>query len=329
MDSSEYRKRIAQQITKAKKQRAKQHVSSDKRVSVAKRLASLPAALREPDDVAKGVEILRDSTEDPALRETVLQRMGSAVGTSDPLIDLVLGLFRNPAERVRVRLAALRVLQQASFASALFRSRRADYLAALREVVNDRRAELREEALEILAIDKDEYAQRKLLEGLRTPAAALVTPEKAIQMLGYDIHAEHYPMLRELVQNPPNPAAKKEAVRLLAADAESKDLLVGMLTDKSESADVRQLSAAALRTMAPAEFAEYAKQIVVDDDEADDVRAASLTALINSGDPQALRDAAFTRTVERLKERSSGSTTARSAAQFLKEQRKRGKGRDA
>ena len=71
-----------------------------------------------------------------------------------------------------------------------------------------------------------------------------------------------------------------------------------MLTDKTESADVRQLSAAALRTMAPAEFAEHAKQIIEDDDEADDVRAASLTALINAGDPQALRrDAAFTRKV--------------------------------
>ena len=103
-----------------------------------------------------------------------------------------------------------------------------------------------------------------------------------------------------------------------------------MLTDKTESADVRQLSAAALRTMAPAEFTEHAKQIIEDDDEADDVRAASLTALINAGDPQALRrDAAFTRKVERLKDRSSGGTAARSAAQFLKEQRKRGKGRDA
>jgi hypothetical protein len=329
VDSSEYRKRIAQQLTKAKKQRARQRVSDDKAVSVAKRLAALPPALRDPDDVAKGAAILQDGSEHPSLRETVLQRMGSAIGKSEPLIDLVLGLFRNPAEPVRVRLAALRVLQQASFASALFRSKRAEYFAALREVVNDEHAELREEALEILALDKDEYAQRRLLDGLKAPAAAIVPPEKAIQMLGYDIHAEHYPILRELVQNPPNSAAKKEAVRLLAADPDSKDLLVGMLTDKAENADIRQLSAAALRTMAPAEFTEHAKQIIVDDDEADDVRAASLTALINSGDQQKLRgDAAFTRKVERLRERSGG-TAARSAAQFLKEQRKRGKGRDA
>jgi hypothetical protein len=248
--------------------------------------------------------------------------MGAAVGESEPLIDLVLRIFRNAAEPSRVRLAALRVLQQANFSSALFQARRPDYLAALREAVNDADAEVRERALEILAVKKDEYAQRRLLEGLRRPEAAIVAPEKAIQMLGYDVHAEHYALLRDIAKNPPNAAAKEEAVRLLAADPASQDLLTAMLDDKSESPEVRKLSATALRTMAPAEFAEHAKRIVVDDDEAEEVRAGCLTALINSGEEQALRDDPnFTRAVQRLRDRSPGPA-GRSAAQFLREPKK-------
>jgi hypothetical protein len=322
VDSSEYRKRIAQQLGKAAKQRGKQQVTVNKAVPAAKRQAALPTVIKDAGDVEKAAAILKDAAEDPGLREQVLLRIGTATGKSDALIDLVLGIFRNAAEPAVVRLAAVRVLQQVSFSSQLFQPRRPDYLAALREAMGDAQAEVRERALEILAVKKDEYAQRTLLEGLRTPAAALVAPEKAIQMLGYDVHAEHYAILRDVVQNPPNPAAKEEAVRLLAADAASQELLTSMLGDKGESAEVRKLSAAALRTMAPGEFTEQAKRIVADDDETDDVRAACLTALINAGDQRALRaDTAFTRKVQRLRDRSPGATR-RSAAQFLREQKK-------
>lgn len=322
MDSSEYRKRIAQQLSKAAKQRDKQQVNPNKAVSAAKRRAALPPVLKDPEDLATAVAILEDRTEDPALRESILLRIGTAAGKSDPLLTMVLGIFRNAAEPVPVRLAALRVLQQASFSSSIFQSKRPDYLAALREVVRDPHPEMRERALEILAVKKDEYAQRVLLDGLRTPSAAVVAPEKAIQMLGYDVHAEHYPILRDVVQNPPNTAAKEEAVRLLAADAASQDLLTAILDDKNESPEVRKLSAAALRTMAPDEFTEHAKRIVDDDDDADDVRAAVLTALINTGDQRKLRaDAAFTRKVQRLRDRSAGKA-GRSAAEFLRQQKK-------
>jgi hypothetical protein len=320
---SEYRKRLEEQLTQAKRRRAKRGVSSDKSVSAADREAALPAALRDPGDVAKAVEIVQDPAEDPGLRESVLGRLSLAAGQSHELIDLVLGMLTNPAHPVGLRLTALRVLQELGFSSALFQSRRADYMAALREVVNDGDARLREQALEILALKKDEYAQRALLDGLRNPSEAVVSPEKAIQLLGHDVHAEHYPILREIVQNPPSTAAKEEAVRLLAADPDSKQLLADVLTDKSESSEVRKLSAAALRSLAPDEFAAHAKRIVVDHGETDDVRAACLTALINSGDQQTRgADPEFMREVERLKDRSPGGEVARSAARYLDQQKK-------
>ena len=52
--------------------------------------------------------------------------------------------------------------------------------------------ELRQRVLGILMREKDGYAQKKLLEGLKNPAKALLPPEKALQLLSYDVHAEAY-----------------------------------------------------------------------------------------------------------------------------------------
>jgi len=320
---SEDRKRLQKQLTQAKQRRAKQHVSSDQAVSPVAREAALPASLREPDDIAKGVAIVRNPDEDPGIRESVLGRLSIAAGKSHELIDLVLNILTNRADPPGLRLTALRVLQELSFSSGLFQTRRADYLAALREVVSDADAGLREPALEILALKKDEYAQRILLNGLRTPSEAIVPPEKAIQMLGYDVHAEHYPILRELLANPPNAAAKEEAVRALAGDPGSQQLLTDVLVDKAESLEVRKLSALALGALAPEAFAPHAKRIVADDDDEDDLRATVLTSLTSSGDQKALRDdAEFQQHVERLKARSSSGAAGRAAASFLAKQKK-------
>src|SRR4030095_4766047 len=104
----------------------------------------------------------------------------------------VLDVLRNKAEPTPVRLAALQTLQTASFSSAAFPSFRGDYLAALRKETQDPDPELRQRVLGILAREKDGFTQKKLLEGLQDPEKALVPPEKALQLLSYDVHAETY-----------------------------------------------------------------------------------------------------------------------------------------
>jgi len=180
------------------------------------------AELRHEDEVAEALGIIRNREEDAEVRASALYGIDAQIGRSHDLIDLAIGLLGDNAEPAVVRLAALRVLQQSSFRAATFNPKRPEYLTALRTVIDDPDASLRQQALEILAQDKDEYAQRRLLEGLKDPSQALVLPGKAVQLLGYDIHAEHYPILRDMVQNPPSPEAKQEAVRLLAADPTSK-----------------------------------------------------------------------------------------------------------
>jgi hypothetical protein len=216
-------------------------------------------------------------------RVAAMARVGPAVCEKDNKLQAILKILRDTNEPTPVRLAALQALQAASFAAVQFESCRPDYLATLRAVATDPDAEIRQRVLGILARRKDGFAQQRLLEGLQQPEKALVPPEKALQLLGYDLHAEAYPIARALVNNPPSEAVKREALRLLAADASSKPLFERILRDKDETKEIRQLSASALQSIAPETLQTHAREIVLDPRDYDDIQATSLTALTQFG----------------------------------------------
>lgn len=203
---------------------------------------------------------------------------------SDQNLQASLNVLRDREQPIKVRLAALQSLQAASFSVIEFEPHREDYLATLREICDDPDAELRQRVLGILAREKDGYAQQKLLEGLQDPAKALVPPEKALQLLSYDVHAEAYPVAREIVNQPPNPEAKREALRLLSADANSAPVFEKLMRDKDEDREIRQISAAALQAVKPKQFQEQAREVLLDNKEFDDIQATALTALTQFGD---------------------------------------------
>ena len=189
--------------------------------------------------------------------------------------------------------------------------------------MEDPDTEVRQRVLGILAREQDGYTQQRLLEGLQHPEKALVPPEKALQLLSYDIHADAYTVAREIASKPPNPAAKREALRLLAADAASAPKFEEILRNKNEPLEIRQLSASALHSLAPKKMQEYARDIVLDDCESDELKTRSLTALTNFGNEAAVSgDNALQKTVDTLKEKTATPDLKDSAHNFLKKYRK-------
>lgn len=256
-------------------------------------------------------------------RKTVTERVAAlaqaplAVCESDKNLQSVLSLLRNKDEPIDVRLAALQAIQAASFSVVTFESCRSDYVAALREVAKDPDPELRQRALGILAREKDGFAQKKLLEGLQNPEKALVPPEKALQLLGYDVHSEAYPLARAIVRKPPNPTARREALRLLAADASSASVFEKILLDKSEPQDIRQISAAALHALKPEKLQAHAREMLLDASEHDDIQATFLTALTQFGHaPSIANDEALRKRVESLSDKAPNEVK-QTARQFL------------
>src|SRR5574337_461510 len=254
------------------------------------------------------------------VEERVAALEESTLSASEPAdsVQVVLNLLHNKEEPVEGRLAALQTLQAATFSAPTFESWRGDYIAALRKVAEDADQELRERVLGILAREKDGFAQKKLLDGLQHPEKALVEPEKALQLLSYDVHAEAYPVARKIVKHPPTPAAKREALRLLAADAGAAPLLEKVLRDKGEPPEIRQVSAAALQALKPEKLQAYARKAVLDPSEQDDIHATCLTALTQFGQAdRVLKDKALLQRVGRLSGAKSPKVK-QSARQFLK-----------
>ena len=256
-------------------------------------------------------------------RRPVKQRVAAmaaaplAACESDKSLQAMLNVLRNEDEPVEVRLAALQSLQAASFSVVAFESSRGDYLATLRKVVDDPDPELRQRVLGILMREKDGFAQKKLLEGLKNPDKALVPPEKALQLLSYDVHADAYKVARSIVSKPPNEEARREALRLLAADATAAPLFEKLLRDKNELREIRQLSASALHALKPERLQKHAREILLDKSDYDDIKATSLTALTQFGDETVGKDKALFNTINRLKGRASAKVK-QGARQFLR-----------
>jgi HEAT repeat protein len=236
---------------------------------------------------------------------------------SDETLQAALNVLRDRSQPIKVRLAALQSLQAASFSVLLFEPHREDYLATLREICDDPDPELRQRVLGILMREKDSYAQKRLLDGLHDPEKALVPPEKGLQLLSYDVHTDAYPVAREILKQPPNPYAKREALRLLAADASSAPVFEKLLRDKDEDREIRQLSAAALQAVKPKRFYEQARELLLDKKEYDDIQATALTALTQFGDEKAVtKDEKLMKRVDELGKGKSAKVK-KPAKQFL------------
>jgi len=323
MDVSEYRRQLEAELEQAARQ---QPSFRDLLERSGRGAGSHPAAASEhasaDDDATAAIAVLRDGEADEPLRSAALQVISGAVEERPELIDTLLEVLRDAARPADVRMAVLDVLQQISFRMAAFPAKRPDYLATLRSVIDDPDAELRQRAIGILAREKDEYVQRRLIDGLERRSEALVPTEKAIQYLGYDIHAEYFPLLRRIVEDPPTPAARTEAVRLLAADPSSTDLLLTILSDKTEGSDVRRISAIGLQSAAPGRFEEQARRIVLDDDEDDQLQAMSITALTHFSNPETLsRDDELTDRIALLRTKPPSGDVEQAAAGYLSKHR--------
>ncbi|MCA1646858.1 MAG: sister chromatid cohesion protein PDS5 [Chloroflexi bacterium] len=320
MDVSEYRQQFAAELDAATQQQTTlRDLLGQSAPATGQGFAAVPAiAPGAADELSAAAAVMRDKARPQELRLAAMTVISTAVGAHPELLDGVLAVLQDQTEPEEVRLAALGIVQQSSFQVVSFAASRPDYLAALRTLVDDPHADLRRRAMGILAREKDEYVQRRLIEGLQSPSKALVAPDKAIQFLGYDLHAEYVPLLRQLIAQPPSRAAKREAVRLLSADPSSADLLAQLLGDKKESRDIRNLSAIALQSIAPEEFHQQARSIVLDEDEDDHLRISVVTALTHFADPDSLRqDTDFTRRMEQVRTQSTSPQLRRAAQAYI------------
>lgn len=207
-----------------------------------------------------------------------LAAQDKAADAPDPLAAAI-ATFRDSSQPAGARQTALRNVQTATFAGPGFDRYRSSFRDALRAVAEDKNEELRTQALEMLAIDKDEVAQQLLLRGLQNPGQALVSTAKAVQLLAHDDHGAAVPIAQRILKGDYDLDAKEEALRALASDPGSTGLFADILADRSQPQQLRSLSASGLRAVDPQRFTQLAQRIIADDRENDEVRTNALGAL--------------------------------------------------
>lgn len=200
--------------------------------------------------------------------------------TRPEVVHALTAVLADTSDQPGVRRAALAALKQLSFATGEFAPYEAEFRSALRVAATDPDPQLAESSLEVLALHRDDYAQQIVIAGLEDPSRAVVSRQRALRLLGHDLHAAQYPMLRDVVaEKTTDPVERVTALRLLAADADSTPVFEQLVADRSEDTEVRATSAVALHNLDPARFAAAAEGIVLDPDDDDDLRAVCLTTL--------------------------------------------------
>lgn len=179
----------------------------------------------------------------------------------------------------RDREAAIWRLQAGTFLVPDFAQHRPGFIQALQAAATDADEGLRHAAFDVLANSKDDFARRKLTEGLDDPNKALVSPAVALGLLARDDHGAATGFARAFLAGASDPATRAQAARVLAADPASAALLAERMGDKDEYRLVRRASAVALHSVDPDSFRSLANGILADDSDFPEIKATVSGAL--------------------------------------------------
>jgi hypothetical protein len=237
----------------------------------------------------------------------------------DQDVPRLLQVLSSVGEALPVRLVALQSLRAAMVVGEQFAPYRVAFLQALRQLARpDVDAPLREEATSVLAAEKDPSIQDALKTELSNQSPTLVPLVKALQLLSLDDHSNVADLARDLFHRATDLAVKEAALRILAADAGSRDLFTSLLEDKSQPKSLRALSATGLSILDPHKFADVAQKIVEDQGDFEDIRATALGALANVPHQQVIRDNTdFLDVVRNLTGQTPLSNLREAAGRFL------------
>lgn len=291
----------------------------------AQRLAAVAAVAAFEDEAAveRTIAIVFDPAEPVAVRARAVQLIGSRAAVDHALLIRLLELAAQPDQPLELRRATMVELEAALFSWHAGHDGQDRVLPLLRRLAQDPDPQVRRPALRVLAAHGDDEALRLLEQGLRSPDAALLPPAEAVRLLGLVDPAAHYPVLRQILDRPPDPDTRIAAIRMLAGDAGSRDRITRILLDPAERLVPRQAALAALAAGDPQGFPPLVLPLVGDESAPRDLRLRAITTVElhrTTRDQAALRARRadpFDRRIEQLAETSADAQVRAAATRYL------------
>jgi len=252
-------------------------------LSIADRKAAFARvpAIQQEEQVKKGRQILKNNQEDSNIRILSMMSLITEIANNNQLLSDIFAIIKNENEVIQLRRQALQALISLNFTSVKLSTRRSEFHTILRELIKDDDKKIRNTSFQILCASGDEYAQRKLLEGLKDNDKALLDPATSIRYLGYDIHAGHLNTIHQVLLSPPNEKTKIAAIRQLGSHAESRNIMVELMKNNEENIQVRKICAATLSINDQEKFEANVTDIILNEKEDESLRAYSIRALTN------------------------------------------------
>lgn len=260
--------------------------------------------LTDKSAIKKATEILTNEKNQAASRVLALSKLLVAVSGSEDLIIYVLDLLMNSSNPADLRKEALETIEIISFSSPIFSTVRARIIDGFRALIRDKDLDIRIAVISYLAKNKDSVVQQALIEGLQDSKKALVPEELAIHLLGYDIKANVFPLLRRIVEESTDNASRTQAIHLLAGDKESTNLLVNLFNSKDEKLDIRKTSLLALKEQNPNEFNRLAQTTILNENENIKLRTLSLNAITHGLPKFSSADEDFVKELKQLSKKT-------------------------
>lgn len=273
-----------------------------------------------PDQIAAAVRVARNPSEAPRLRALALARIPQAVAKDDALFTDLLRWVASPETPAELHRAAVDVADALAFSSLAAHARRGELLDAFRALTRDPEPDLRRRAFARLSAEGDDFAQRQLLEGLKSPSRAPLPAADAVNLLGLRLPADAYPVLRELLFHPPDEATRLEVIRHLGGHPPSRPDLIRILQNPEESAQARQAALGALHANVPESLPEIVLPVLQDDRAADELRVFAIQAVRWRRASRSLQlqgIAAFDAAVRDLARGARSEAVRRAAAEYL------------
>jgi hypothetical protein len=263
----------------------------------------------------------RAHTAKPAeMTEVDLDRMLVDVATFEIAARLLLDVLADPDASAALRVTALQRIGGAAFQPVKFAPFHAEYVERLRELALSDDKELRATALDQLTLMRDEVGQRLVRESLEGTRKPLIPAATAARMLARDEHGDAAPLLRELARSGA-PRVREQALRALAVDPESVDLLARISSDKTERAAVREVAAMSLKAASPERFADVARELVLDESEDERLRTTAMSAIALTPEAVGALDAdAFGAELQNVKSATSSRSLKASIDRFTQSQ---------
>lgn len=228
------------------------------------------------DDVQNAIRTARDSDESARIRVLALTRIQPHLDKEAAFIEDLFSWLADPSTPAKLRRSVADVLNGVMFSSFTMHAKHTEYLTVLGDLLRDSDEDLRRLAFSTLIVYGDDKAEQLLLQGLESPEQALLSPVESIRILGLNLEGDAFPVLHQVLLNPPDDDSRLEAVRLLGSYKLSRNTILDIVDDSDESVGIRLAALQTLSANAPDQFASYTMKLVADEDAAESLRTYAI-----------------------------------------------------